>query len=115
MDNSLAKLLADLDGFVKKREDGTSLTFKAIKEGEEVSRNELTPLWAHLRMGIWADYGAHWIVPKAVFGEICHQRWLGTLLLFSRTKLKNCCHTYCAFLYSSLVTLPTPMTNLPPF
>ena len=36
MDVSLSKLLSDLDGFVKKREDGTSLTFKAIKDKEEV-------------------------------------------------------------------------------
>ncbi|GMH92010.1 hypothetical protein TrST_g562 [Triparma strigata] len=39
MDVSLSKLLSDLDGFVKKREDGTSLTFKAIKDKEESANN----------------------------------------------------------------------------
>ena len=40
MDVSLSQLLSDLDGFVKKREDGTSLTFKAIKDKEEVRVEE---------------------------------------------------------------------------
>ncbi|GMH50231.1 hypothetical protein TL16_g00722 [Triparma laevis f. inornata] len=50
MDNSLAKLLDDLDGFVKKREDGTSLTFKAIKEGEESANNAKHQMETALKM-----------------------------------------------------------------
>lgn len=42
MDESLAKLLSDLDGFVKKREDGTSETYKAIAHGEKVRIFEAT-------------------------------------------------------------------------